>query len=103
MKINETLQFQNVGLPEDILRMKHHGDYDNAIKLIDIRLQDENLPQCLRYCLQVQREMMVRMSVEFPYSYDEALAIIREHIHDFLKPCIILDFGIIIALQDFNK
>ena len=48
MKINETLQFQNVGLPEDILRMKHHGDYDNEIKLIDIRLQDENLPQCLR-------------------------------------------------------
>ena len=85
MKINETLQFQNVGLPEDILRMKHHGDYDNAIRLIDIRLQDENLPQCLRYCLQVQREMMVRMPVEFPYSYDEALAIIRQHIPDFSK------------------
>lgn len=85
MNINDTLQFQNVGLPEDILRMKHHGDYDNAIKLIDIRLQDENLPQCLRYCLQVQREMMVRMGIEFPYSYDEALAIIREHIPDFSK------------------
>ena len=85
MKINETLQFQNVGLPEDILRMKHHGDYDNAIRLIDIRLQDENLPQCLRYCLQVQREMMVRMPVEFPYSYEDALAIIRQHIPDFSK------------------
>ena len=85
MKINETLQFQNVGLPEDILRMKHHGDYDNAIKLIDIRLQDENLPRCLRYCLQVQREMMARMPVEFPYSYDEALAIIRQHIPEFTK------------------
>ena len=85
MNINDTLQFQNVGLPEDILRMKHHGDYENAIKLIDIRLKDENLPQCLRYCLQVQREMMVRMSIEFPYSYDEALAIIREHIPDFSK------------------
>ena len=85
MNINDTLQFQNVGLPEDILRMKHHGDYDNAIKLIDIRLQDENLPQCLRYCLQVQREMMVRMPIEFPYSYDEALSIIREHIPDFSK------------------
>ena len=85
MNINDTLQFQNVGLPEDILRMKHHGDYENAIKLIDIRLKDENLPQCLRYCLQVQREMMVRMPIEFPYSYDEALAIIREHIPDFSK------------------
>ena len=85
MKINETLQFQNVGLPEDVLRMKQHGDFDNAIKLIDIRLQDENLPQCLRHCLQVQREMMVRMPVEFPYSYEEALAIIRAHIPDFSK------------------
>ena len=85
MNINDTLQFQNMGLPEDILRMKHHGDYDNAIKLIDIRLRDKNLPQCLRYCLQGQREMMVRMSIEFPYSYDEALAIIREHIPDFSK------------------
>ena len=85
MNINDTLQFQNVGLPEDILRMKHHGDYENAIKLIDIRLKDENLPQCLRYCLQVQREMMVRMPIEFPYTYGEALAIIREHIPDFSK------------------
>ena len=25
MNINDTIQFQNVGLPEDILRMKHHG------------------------------------------------------------------------------
>ena len=85
MNINDTLQFQNVGLPEDILRMKHHGDYDNAIRLIDIRLQDENLPECLRYCLQVQREMMVRMPIEFPYSYQDALDIIRQHIPDFSK------------------
>lgn len=85
MNINDTLQFQNVGLPEDILRMKQHGDYNNAIKLIDIRLQDKNLPQCLRYCLEVQREMMVRMPIEFPYTYSEALSIIREHIPDFTK------------------
>ena len=85
MNINHTLRYQNVGLPEDILRMKHHGDYENAIRLIDIRLQDENLPQSLRCCLQVQREMMVRMPVEFPYTYDEALAMIRQHIPDFAK------------------
>lgn len=85
MNINDTLRYQNVGLPEDILRMKHHGDYDNAIRLIDIRLQDENLPRGLRYCLQVQREMMVRMPMEFPYTYEEALAIIRQHIPDFSK------------------
>ena len=27
MKINDTLRFQNTGLPEDIFRMKHHGDH----------------------------------------------------------------------------
>ena len=85
MNINDTLQFQSVGLPEDILRLKQHGDYDNAIRLIDIRLQDENLPKSLRCCLQLQREMMVRMPSEFPYTYGEALSIIRQHIPDFSK------------------
>ena len=89
MNINDTLQFQSVGLPEDILRLKQHVDYDNAIRLVDIRLRDENLPKSLRYCLELQREMMVRMAVEFPYSYDEALSIIRQHITDFTIPVFI--------------
>ena len=83
MYINDTLRFQNVGLPEDILRLKHHGDYDNAIRLIDYRLKTEKMPDALRYCLQIHREMMVRTPVEFPYTYDDALAIIRQHIPDF--------------------
>ena len=83
MNINDTLQFQNMGLPEDILRMKHHGDFDGAIRLIDYRLKTEKMPDALRYCLLVHREMMVRTPAEFPYTYDEALAIIRQHIPDF--------------------
>ena len=83
MNINDTIQFQNVALPEDILRMKHHGDYENAIKLIDYRLKTEKIPDALRCCLLVHREMMVRTPVEFPYTYDDALAIIRQHIPDF--------------------
>ena len=83
MYINDTLRFQNVGLPEDILRLKHHGAYDEAIRLIDYRLKTETMPDALRYCLQIHREMMVRMAVEFPYTYDDALAIIRQHIPDF--------------------
>ena len=45
MKINDTLQFQNVGLPEDILRMKHHGDYENAIRYHqkDVELDPTNI------------------------------------------------------------
>ena len=85
MNPNSKIKFQNIGLPEDILRMKHHGDYENAIKLIDIRMQDTNLPKSLRCCLEIHREMMVRMALEFPYTYSEALSIIREHIPDFTK------------------
>ena len=85
MNINDTLRFQNVGLPEDILRMKHHGDFDGAIRLIDFRLKDENLPNALRCCLQIHREMLVRLPEEFPYTCEEALAIIREHIQDFTE------------------
>ena len=83
MNTNDILQFQNIGLPEDILRMKHHGDFENAIRLIDYRLKTEAMPDALRDCLQIHREMMVRMPVEFPYTYDEALSIIRQHIPDF--------------------
>ena len=85
MSINDMFAFQNVGLPEDILRLKHHGDYENAIRLIDFRLQEDDLPRSLRCSLQLQREMMVRMPAEFPYSYEEALAIIRQHIPDFSR------------------
>ena len=85
MNINDTLRFQNVGLPEDILRLKHHGAYDDAIRLIDYRLKTEKMPDALRYCLGIHREMMVRMPEEFPYTYDEGLAIIRQSIPDFTK------------------
>lgn len=85
MNINDTLAFQNLGLPEDIARMKHHGDFKNAIRLIDLRLADGKTPQSLRYCLQIHREMMVRLTPEFPYSCEEALNIIRESIPDFTE------------------
>ncbi len=85
MNINDTLRFQNVGLPEDILRLKHHGAYEDAIRLIDYRLKTEKVPESLRYCMEIHREMMVRTAVEFPYTYDEALAIIRQHIPDFTQ------------------
>ena len=83
MNINETLQFQNIGLPEDILRMKQHGDFEGAVRLIDHRLKNDKLPDALRYCLQIHREMMVRLPEEFPYTWEEALQIIRDSIPDF--------------------
>ena len=85
MNINDTLQFQNIGLPDDILRRKLYGDFDGAIRLIDRRLNDPTTPQALAYSLKVQKEMIRLLPQEYPYTREDALAIIREKIPDFTE------------------
>lgn len=83
MNINDTLMFQNIGLPDDIRRRKEHGDLEGAIRLIDRRLADADTTQSIRKCLQVHREMICQLPAEFPYSREEAMAVIRERIPEF--------------------
>ena len=83
MNINDTLVFQNIGLPDDIRRRKEFGDFEGAIRLIDRRLADPGTPEAMAHCLRVHREMLRLLPEEFPYSRQEALAIIREHIPEF--------------------
>ena len=83
MNINDTLKYMRCGIPEDILRRKMHGDFDGAIRLIDRRLQDENLPEALRGSLIVQKKICQELPGEFPYTREQALEIIRKDIPDF--------------------
>lgn len=83
MNINDSFRYLNTGLPEDILRRKLHGDFAGAIRLIDRRLAMANTPKELRACLTAQREMICRLPKDYPYSREEAIAIVREHIADF--------------------
>ena len=76
MKMNDHFKYLNIGLPEDILRRKMHGDFEGAIRLIDRKLAQE-IPDALRSCLIVQREIMSRTAADYPYSKQEAIAIIR--------------------------
>ncbi|MBQ3090092.1 MAG: transglutaminase domain-containing protein [Oscillospiraceae bacterium] len=85
MSINDNFRYLNVGLPEDILRRKLWGDFDGAIRLIDQRLAAETTPKGLAACLRVQREMISRLGKDFPYSREEAIALVREHIPDFTE------------------
>lgn len=85
MNINDTFRDLNVGLPEDILRRKYYGDFSGAIRLIDQRLAREDQPQGLRNCMTAQREMMLRTPPDYPYSRQEALEILRQHIPDFTE------------------
>lgn len=85
MNINDTFRYLNIGLPEDILRRKIHGDFEGAIRLIDRRLAMDNLPDALRCCLIVQREIIKRTHLDYPYTREDALNILREHIPDFTE------------------
>ncbi len=80
---NDTFRYLNVGLPEDILRRKLHGDFDGAIRLIDQRLQRTDLPDELRWCMMAQKEMMLRTPPDYPYTREEAIGRVRAHIPDF--------------------
>ncbi len=82
MDINESLRYLNIGLPEDILRKKMHGDFEGAIRMIDKRLLRE-LPEGLRQCMIAERHIMMRTVVEYPYSFEAALGKIQSLLPDF--------------------
>ena len=83
MNIHDTIRYQNIGLPDDILRRKLWGDFDGAIRLIDQRLGDEMTSQAMKYCLTFHREILQRYPEDFPYTKEEALAIVQKDIPDF--------------------
>ena len=85
MNINDTLEYMRFPIPEDILRRKLYGDYAGAIRLIDRRLQDPTVPEPLRCSLLVQRKICQELPGEFPYTRDEAMAIIHQDVPDFTE------------------
>ncbi len=82
MGVNEYFKYLSVGLPADIERCKQHGDFARAIRLIDNRLAG-NVPEPLKKCLTVEREIMLRLADNYPYTREQALAIIRADVPDF--------------------
>ena len=66
MNQNHTFADTALGLPEDIRHLKEYGDFENAIRLIDLRLENEALPQCMRRNYEAQKEIMRRMQITEP-------------------------------------
>ena len=83
MNIHDHIPHMTLGLPDDIRRQQMAGNYTEAIRLIDLRLSQNNLPNCLRSSLIAFREMFQRLPNEFPYTKEEALAIVQKKIPDF--------------------
>jgi len=83
MNIHDNIPYMTLGLPDDIRRHQLAGNYAEAIRLIDLRLSQNNLPKCLRASLTAYREMFERLPNEFPYTKEEALAIVQKKIPEF--------------------
>ena len=78
MNIHDNIPFMTVGLPDDIRRQQLAGNYTEAIRLIDLRLAQNNLPKCLRASLVAYREMFDRLPGEYPYTKEEAHTVVRQ-------------------------
>lgn len=83
MNQNDLYRYAGLGLPEDIRHYKEFGDFENAVRLIDLRLADEKTPECLRKELICQREICQRMERCYPYTKEEGLKLVQESIPDF--------------------
>ena len=83
MNINDTLKYLRYGLPEDIRRKKEWGDYEGAIRLMELRIAESGTPEVMKKAFALQKRICTLLPAEFPYSREDALEIIRESIPDF--------------------
>lgn len=80
----EDVKYLAAPLPEDIRRREQAGYFSKALNLIERRLEGE-LPLALRKRLELERELIPVWEEEYPYSFDAALKLLKEHIRDFTE------------------
>lgn len=70
-------------LPEDVCRAKLHGDFHAVRQLIHSWLSRE-IPEALRNRLEVELDLLLVLEKdEFPYTYADALQLMKKSIRDF--------------------
>ena len=79
----QDLSFMKIPLPEDVLKLKNFGDYEGALKMIK-HFMSKDIPVALRKRLEIEEEIIRVMGIdEYPYTYEDALEILRKNIKDF--------------------
>lgn len=61
MNPNDDIRYLSIGLPEDIAMLKAAGELDEAIRLIDLRLNDPRTTAPLAACMRVEKEIIKRL------------------------------------------
>ena len=78
------LKYLKVNLPEDILKLKCSGNFVEAVKLIDLRL-NKQIPIAMRKRLELEKEIIRTIKGEYPYSFEQALKIMQDNLMDFTE------------------
>ncbi|WP_312699719.1 transglutaminase-like domain-containing protein [Sedimentibacter sp.] len=78
------LKYLKVDLPEDVLKMKMNGNFAEAVRLIDLRL-NKQIPVAMRKRLESEKEIINTIKNEYSYTFDEALKLCQDNIKDFTK------------------
>lgn len=71
-------------LPEDLKKLKWYGDFPVMERVIQKRLS-RDIPQALKERLLAELEIIRRLPGQYPYSWDEAFAVMAENIRDFSR------------------
>lgn len=78
------LDFFNISLPEDILKLSVYGDFEKEVHLIDERFKTEK-NMLLRERLIYEKEKINRLKCDYIYSFDDALSMAQKSIKDFTR------------------
>ena len=79
---NESIPSLAVPLPEDIMKLKWCGEFAQAERVIDRRLE-KPLPKKLRERLILAKDILRSIPGQYPSSWEEALERMRENVRDF--------------------
>jgi len=85
MNQNDIFKNLNIGLPEDIANLKAAGFFDEAIRLIDLRLADPYAADEMKDCMRAHKEIMKRLPDDYTLTKEELMEEIRSHIPDFTE------------------
>ena len=83
--LEKDLAILAVELPEDILKAKWCGDFTRALRLIDQRCALERTPRFLKKRLQAEKEVLLRLPLDYGYGVPEAVALVQKDIPDFTE------------------
>ena len=81
--LQDNLQALALNLPEDIQNAKGCGDFERALRLIDIRLADIRTPKCVQTRLLVEKEILQRLPLDYTFTPEQAVEFVRQDIPDF--------------------